>query len=47
MCMISKVRRCLSSKATAILCKQLARPHFEYCDFLEDSSQKKHIEKCD
>ena len=45
--MIYKIRRCLSKKTTALLYKQLVRPHLEYCDFLIDSSLKKHIEKFD
>ena len=32
--MIGKLRRALSSKTTAMLYKQLARPHLEYCDFI-------------
>ena len=32
---------------TALLYKQLVRPHLEYCDFLIDSSLKKHIDKFD
>ena len=27
--------------------KQLVRTHLEYCDFLEDSSLKKHVAKYD
>ena len=45
--MIYKIRKCLSKKTTALLYKQLVRPHLEYCDFLIDSSLKKHIEKFD
>ena len=45
--MIYKMRKCLSRKTTALLYKQLARPHLEYCDFLIDSSLKKHIDKFD
>ena len=43
--MIYKLRRCLSRKTTAMLYKQLVRPHLEYCDFLIDSSLRKHIDK--
>ena len=32
--MIYKIRKCLTKKPTALLYKQLARPHLEYCDFL-------------
>ena len=32
---------------TALLYKQLVRPHLDYCDFLIDSSLKKHIDKFD
>ena len=45
--MIYKIRKCLSKKTTALLYKQLVRPHLEYCDFLIDSSLKKHIDKFD
>ena len=45
--MIYKIRKCLSKKMTALLYKQLVRPHLEYCDFLIDSSLKKHIDKFD
>ena len=47
MFMVSKLRQCLTFKTTAILYKQLVRPHFEYCDFLVDSSLKKHVVKYD
>ena len=43
--MIYKLRKCLSKKITALLYKQLVRPHLEYCDFLVDSCLKKHCEK--
>ena len=43
--MIIKLRKCLSRKTTALLYKQLVRPHLEYCDFLIDSSLRKHIDK--
>ena len=42
MFMISKLRRSLSSRTTAMLYKQLARPQLEYCDFLVDSCLMKH-----
>ena len=42
---IIKLRKCLSRKTTALLYKQLVRPHLEYCDFLIDSSLRKHIDK--
>ena len=45
--MIYKIRKCLSKKTTALLYKQLVRPHLEYCDFLIDSSLRKHIDKFD
>ena len=45
--MIYKLRNCLSKKTTALLYKQLVRPHMEYCDFLVDSGLKKHVEKLD
>ena len=45
--MIYKIRKCLTKKKTALLYKQLARPHLEYCDFLIDSSLKKHVNKYD
>ena len=45
--MIHKLRKCLSKKTTALLYKQLVRPHLEYCDFLIDSCLKKHIDKFD
>ena len=45
--MIGKLRKCLSNRTTALLYKQLVRPHLEYCDFLVDSSLKKHIKKFD
>ena len=45
--MIGKLRRSLSCKTTAMLYKQLALPHLEYCDFLIDSALKKHVEKLD
>ena len=44
---IYKLRKCLSGKTTALLYKQLVCPHLEYCDFLIDSSLKKHIDKFD
>ena len=37
----------LSKKNTSLLYKQLVRPHLEYCDFLIDSSLKKHVDKFD
>ena len=40
--MIGKLRKCLSNRTTALLYKQLVCPHLEYCDFLVDSSLKKH-----
>ena len=43
--MIYKLRKCLSKKITALLYKQLVRPHMEYCDFLVDSCLEKHCEK--
>ena len=43
--MIYKLRKCLSKKTTSLLYKQLVRPHLEYCDFLIDSSLKKHVDK--
>ena len=45
--MIFKIRKCLSKKTTALLYKQLVHPHLEYCDFLIDSSLKKHVNKFD
>ena len=45
--MIYKIRRCLSKKNTALLYKQLVRPYLEYCDFLIDSSLKRHVDKYD
>ena len=45
--MIYKLRKCLSKKTTSLLYKQLVRPHLEYCDFLIDSSLKKHVDKFD
>ena len=45
--MIYKLRKCLSNKTTALLYKQLVRPHLEYCNFLIDSSLKKHIDTFD
>ena len=47
MYMIYKIRTCLSKKPTALLYKQLVRPHLEYCDFLIDSSLKRHVDKYD
>ena len=43
--MIYKLRKCLSKKTTALLYKQLVCSHLEYCDFLIDSSLKKHVDK--
>ena len=45
--MIGKLRKYLSNRTTALLYKQLVRPHLEYCDILVDSSLKKHINKFD
>ena len=45
--MIYKLRKWLSKKTTSLLYKQLVRPHLQYCDFLIDSSLKKHIDKFD
>ena len=47
MFMVSKLRRCLTYKTSAMLYKQLVRSHLEYCDFLVDSSLKKHVAKYD
>ena len=47
MYMIYKIRKCLTKRTTALLYKQLVRPHLEYCDFLVDSSLKKHVDKFD
>ena len=44
---IYKLRKCLSKKTTALVYKQLVRPHLEYCDFLIDGNLKKHIDKFD
>ena len=40
MFMVSKLKRCLTNKTTAMLYKQLVLPHLEYCDVLVDSSLK-------
>ena len=45
MFMVSKLRQCLTNKTTYMLYKQLVRPHLEYCDFLVDSSLKRHVWK--